>query len=182
MGEGALSKLLAGKVYDYLGFSLVSSTATGALAPFRKSHVSLPRQLCLAHICGDVTLSFLDVFAQRMLLSKKDHQERVTHEGLSNIYYDPLLSHNDWVCSALSSKVVPSRFLLESKCQSGLFCVCRKNLSLRLVLDARRSNQHCRVPPKFSMATGDSFSRVEFLIGNPHGGEALVLQIAPVDV
>ena len=42
VGEGALSKLLAGTVFDYLGFSSVSSPAAGALAPFRKSHVSLP--------------------------------------------------------------------------------------------------------------------------------------------
>ena len=39
------SKLLAVKVYDHLCFSSVSSTATGALAPFRKSHVSLPTSL-----------------------------------------------------------------------------------------------------------------------------------------
>ena len=72
--EGALSKLLTGKVYDYLGFSSVSSAATGALAPLRKSHVSLHMSAVnapnLAHICGDVALSYLNVFEQRMLLSR----------------------------------------------------------------------------------------------------------------
>ena len=72
VGEGALSKLLAGKVCDYLRFSSVSSAATGALAPFRKSHGSVPTSAVnapsLRHICGDVALSYLDGFAQRMLL------------------------------------------------------------------------------------------------------------------
>ena len=67
VGEGALSKLLAGKVYEYLGFSSVSSAATGAVAPFRKSHVSLSTSgvnaPSLALICGDVALSHLDGFA-----------------------------------------------------------------------------------------------------------------------
>ena len=38
--EGALSKLLADKVYDYVGSTLVSLAATGPFAPFRTSHVS----------------------------------------------------------------------------------------------------------------------------------------------
>ena len=88
VGEGALSKLFAGKVYGYLGFSSVSSAATSVHAPFRTSHVSLPTSAVnapsLAHVCGYITLSCVDAIAQRMLFSKKDHQERVTHEGSSN--------------------------------------------------------------------------------------------------
>ena len=68
VGEEALSKLFAGKVHDYS----VSSAATGALAPFRKSHVSLPTSAVnapsLARICGGQALSFLDGFAQRVWL------------------------------------------------------------------------------------------------------------------
>ena len=91
VGEVALSLLFAGKVFDYQGFTSVSSAATGALAPFRKIAASAVNAPSLADICGDVAVSSLDGFAQRMLLSKKDHQERVTQEGLSNIYYDLLL-------------------------------------------------------------------------------------------
>ena len=62
VGEGTLSKPLAGNVYDYLGCSSVSSCATGALAPSRKSHVSLPSSAVnapgLEHICGDLALFF----------------------------------------------------------------------------------------------------------------------------
>ena len=123
VGEGALSKLLACKVYEYLGFFWVSSAA-GALAPFRKSHVSSPTSAVntqsLVHTSGDAALPHLNGFAQRVLLSKRDHQERVTHDGLSNIYYDPLLGHNDrtsLTVFALSSKVALSR------------CVYKKNLS-----------------------------------------------------
>ena len=75
VGEGALVKLLAGEVCDYLGFSSVSSAATGALAPLIKSHVTLPTSPVnapsLAHICGDEALLHVDGCAQRMLLSKK---------------------------------------------------------------------------------------------------------------
>ena len=75
VGEGALSKLLAGKVYDYLAFSSVSLVATGALAPFRKSHVSLPTSAVdapgLANVCGDVPLPYLDGFAQCVLLTTR---------------------------------------------------------------------------------------------------------------
>ena len=82
-------------------FSSVSSAATSALAPFRKSCVSLPNAPSLSNICGDVSLPYLEGSAQRMLLPKTDHQEHFTREG-----------HNDRVYSGfvLSSKVALSRF------------------------------------------------------------------------
>ena len=141
VGEGALSKLFACKVHDFMGFS-VSSAATGARAPFRKSHVSLPTSAVSApswaHIRGYVALSCLDGFAQRMLLSKKDHQERVTKEGLSNVYYDPLLGHNDWVCSDFVCPLIKSGSFTSSRGQVSVWTLCahKKNLSLCLFLDA----------------------------------------------
>ena len=45
VGEGALSKLLAGKVYDYLVFPRYRQAATGALALFRNRMFRHPRQL-----------------------------------------------------------------------------------------------------------------------------------------
>ena len=60
-------------------------------------------------------------------------------------------------------------FLLGSKCQSGLFCVYKKNLSPRFILQ----NQHFKVPQKFPMATGDAFSYVELLIGIPDESERM---------
>ena len=133
MGDGALSILLAGQVYDYLSF--YRPPPRRALAPFTESHDSLPtspfNSPSLAHVCGDVALSYLDGFAQRMLLSKKEHHS-ANHEGLSNIYSDPLLGHNDQVYADFVSSLVKSggsfTFLLVSTCQSGLFCVCTKNL------------------------------------------------------
>ena len=70
-----------------------------------------------------------------------------------------------------------NNFLFDSTCQSGIFQVRKKNLLLRLILETRRSNQHFRVHPKFQRATGDSFSRVELLIGKAVGGEAPVLHL-----
>ena len=67
-------------------------------------------------------------------LSQKKHQERVTHEGLSNIYYDPLLGLDDWVCSDLVCSIVKSgSFTFCSNASASLdSCVYMKNLSLRL--------------------------------------------------
>ena len=67
-------------------------------------------------------------------------------------------------------------FLLDAKCQSGFFVSTRKT-SLRLILDARRSNQHFKVPPKIP-----TFSHVELLFWKPDEGEAPALQIASGDV
>ena len=63
-----------------------------------------------------------------------------------------------------------------------LLCLQELTLSLRLILDARRSNQHFRVRPKFPMATWDSFTLVELHIGNLDGSEAPALHIASGDV
>ena len=150
---------------------------------FRKSHVSLPTSAVSAPslaYCGDVALSHLDGFAQRMLLS-----ERIIKNASLGKVWPASTTILTWVPTTrcvltsfvLWSKVVLSRFLLDSKCESRLFCVYKKNLSLRIILDARRSNQHCRVPPKFPMATGESFSHME-----SRWSEAPALHIASGDV
>ena len=55
-------------------------------------------------------------------------------------------------------------------------------MSLRFILDARRANQHFKVRPKFPMAIGDVFSRVELVVGNPDESAALAIHIASDDV
>ena len=121
-------------------------------------------------------------FSQFTLHPKKDHQERVIREGPANICCDPIWAHDgvysDFVCSFVKSGSFT--FLFDSKRQSGLLCVYKKNLSLRLILDARRLNQHFKVPPKFPAATGDAISRVDLLIGI--SDESAALHIASGDV
>ena len=156
-----------------------------ALAPFRQlaclfTHVTSQCAELGAHLRRRSSFLFGRLLRSRVLLSKKDHQERVTHEGLSNIYYDPLLGHNDRVCSDfLLSRQKWFLHVLARIHQMSvwtLFVSSRRTCLLRLILDARRSNQHVRVPPKFRLATGTAYSsRVELLIGNPDGGEALAL-------
>ena len=116
-----------------IGFSSVPSMATGAPAPFRKSHVSVPTSAVnsprLTNICGNVALSCLEGVAQRMLLSRTDHQGRLTREGSANIYYDHILGHNDSVYSDFACSLVKSSsftFLLNSECQSGIFCLQKR--------------------------------------------------------
>ena len=82
---------------------------------------------------------------------------------------DPILGLNDRVCSDFVFFFLVRSgsftFLLDSKCQCGLYCVYKKKLSLSLIFDARRSNQHMKVPPTFPLATGDAF--LLLLIGSP---------------
>ena len=126
----------------------------GALAPFRKLHVSLPTSAVnapsLAHICG---VACVDSVAQRMLLSKTGSSRT---RQLMKVYptFTTILSLvtttrcvSDFVCSLLS-KVGNSRFCSTRNVSLETFCVSKKNLSLRLILNARRPRQHFRVPPK----------------------------------
>ena len=121
-----------------------------------------------------------------MLLKKKEHQERKNAslekvQPTSNmILFWVTLTECTPTLFVLSSRVARSRFFFFG--QSGLFRVYKKNLSLRFILDARRSNQHVKVPPKFSTATGDAFSRVELLLVSPDETAAPALHIASGDV
>ena len=59
-----------------------------------------------------------------LLKKKKKHQERVTREGLANIYFDLLLGHNDRVCSDFVCSLVKSgsfTFVLDSRYHTGIF-------------------------------------------------------------
>ena len=100
VGEGALSKLVAGHVCDYLGFSSDSSFAKRPLAPFKKSHVSLPRLLSVRPgrqtSAGNVALLYLTVW-QCVLLSEKDHQPCMFSDCSASICYDTIRGGNDRV-------------------------------------------------------------------------------------
>ena len=155
-----------------------ASSAAGALAPFRKSHVSLPTSAVntqsLVHTSGDAALPFLNGFAQRVLLSKKGI---IKNASLMMVYptFATILS---WVTTTGPSLIV---FPLSSKVALSRFCShpivsLDSSVSTRrtcLLLDTRRSDRHF---------TGDSFSRVEVLVANPDGSEAPALYIASGDV
>ena len=57
----------------------------------------------------------------------------------------------------------------------GIFCVAKKSGQLRLIIDARCSNQHFKSPPSVALATSESFSKFEC----PGGG---LVFISTVDV
>ena len=102
-----------------------------------------------------------------MLLSTKDHIERVTHEGLSNIYKDLLLGHNDRMCSDFVCslvKVIHTRFARLQVSVWNILCL-QENLSVRLILDARRENPTFQGTSQVSNGNLDSFSRAELLVG-----------------
>ena len=114
-----------------------------------------------------------------------DHHERVAREGSASIYFDPFFWATTTECTltlfVLSAKVALSRFCSTPNVDLDLF-VFFSNLPLRLIVDARLSNQHFKVPPKYTMATGDAFSRVELLMERSDESAALALHIASGDV
>ena len=150
----------------YLGFSSVSSAATGALAPCTVqkiaclfTHVSCQCAESGAHLRRRSSSLFGTVFRNACCSQKKDHQEPVTHKSLSNIYYDPLLGHGDWVCSdvvCFSPSKVVHVVCSNPSVSLDSFCVHKKNLSLRLILDARRSCQHSGYLQNSPWQLGDS--------------------------
>ena len=161
-------------------FFWVSSVGTGALAPLRKSHVSLPTSAVIApDIFGDVALPYLNGCAHRMFLSKKNAS--LVKVWLTSVVTPFWATTTECTLTlyVLSSKVALSCFCSTPNVNLDFFCVYKKNLSFRLIRDARRSHQHFKVPPKFPMATGDSSSRVQFLVGNP---DENALHIASGDV
>ena len=89
-------------------------------------------------------------FCSSACCSRKKNQERVARECLPNIYYDPLLGHNDRVCSNFVfcwSKVVLSRSCMNPNVSLESLVSTRRTCPCVLFLDVRRSNQHFRVPP-----------------------------------
>ena len=80
---------------------------------------------------------------------------------------------SDFVCSLVLSGSFT--FLLDSKCESGIICVYKKNLSLvKPTLQVTSKIPHGN--------WGCLFSRVKLFVGNPDDGEAPAPHIASGDV
>ena len=156
----AVSALLGAEVgYDH---------GDATLATYLKGHVSLPDSVDgapFAHEVGPQQCRDLLVgFEEQMLLSDDDFLVATDHEPAPKLHMDPVLDKNateyrEFVMDLYSRGLV--HFTQDPKEFCTVFFVRKKNGSLRLVVDARRSNRRFRKPPGVAMATPESFARME---------------------
>ena len=146
--EAALRELLRGRsVYDE-----TSSNVT--LAPFRLEQVSLPQAAGqspeLREILPDHALSYLEGYQERMLRPNSEVRDLEEQVGHIQTYTDPALTRNRRVYCKFIRKLDSLKLLRYTRCPGefvGVFFVWKKGKkSIRMILDARRSNRRWHPP------------------------------------
>ena len=146
----------------------VEDQATGALAPYVPGNVSLPeegwRPIALDALWGQDGRESVGSYVQQQLLPADEARCRLRACGVGRPYGDPRLKHprtyGDFVKRLAQSNLVD--FSSDPGFESiALFFVTKKNGSLRMIVDARRSNCHFREPDHVSLCTGEGLAHIE---------------------
>ena len=170
-GEAALSRLLAGRATG-LYLHADSGLSSGTLASYQRKRVAIPCSVRLApnvgDICSDSARKYLEE-PQRMLQTKEMYDSIILNQGLANMYMDPVLSRSrrhyvGFLRDLVKADLLDFTIIPTALC--GIFFVCKKDGSLRLILDARRANQFFRRPPSTHLVTGEGLSRVELVLSD----------------
>ena len=157
------------------------TTAGENLAPYGAAPVSLPLDVSnttdVYELVDTVGQEFLAREGERML---RPQAEVDTDEVLKSLrpHSDPkLIGHRRRYAAFLRD--LDGRHMLDWTTQPrervGVFFVYKKEkLSLRMILDARRSNRHFRRAPHVSLVTGEGLSSIEVDLADPRSvsGEA----------
>ena len=162
------------------------------LAPFSLSQVSSPTEeelgaspdltnfvppWCLKHLEGD----------QEWMLRGVDEHERIARDAPAEPHTDHILRGNYRQHLRLIKKLDRLHML---KTRGHLFAYY-KNSKIRVILDARRTNQMLCQPPRVALATAETFSRIEVRLPNgvmarsteaTRSFEESVARLATVDV
>ena len=158
--EEALRALLKGAdPYD-------GSGAHMTLASYQADLVSLPEDITncplLGTVLGDDDQKYLEEGSELMMRSKSDLVDMQTPV---EPYWDPILKFNRKEYNKLVSRLASiGYFQYTTKPQShvGVFFVYKSNRTkLRMITDARRSNQLFRDPPPVGLMTAEGFGRFE---------------------
>ena len=161
--EEALRALLKGAdPYDGSGTHMT-------LASYQADLVSLPEDITncpyLGTVLGDDDQSFLEEGSELMM---RPRSEVESLETPVEPYWDPILKFNRKEYNKLVSRLASiGYFQYTTKPQSfvGVFFVYKSNRTkLRMITDARRSNQLFRDPPSVSLMTAEGFGRFELSI------------------
>ena len=144
------------------------------MASFDDAPVSLPAAgsttVPLADLYGSGGADFVEDFISSRVLSSEAAQSKLTDAGLKKPYLDPVLKsspklYSQFIRDLHKRDMVDFDFsVVES---AGLFFVTKKSGSLRLVIDARRSNCWFSAPDSVALATGQAFGDLEFSSDDP---------------
>ena len=156
--QAAFEKLLHGQSpYDSKGPPV-------SLASFRMDRLSLPSSV---HDCPEVG----SVLPGDALVNLSEYQERMLAGGAlaaevkTKVFFDPVLRYNQKKYQALIRMLIERGLVqcVEKAEESiGLFCVKKSDgTKLRLIVDARRSNERFGTPPGVSLITGEGFANFE---------------------
>ena len=156
--QAAFEKLLNGQnPYDLKGPPV-------SLAPFRMDRLSLPTSVhdcpSLESVLPDDALEYLRGYQERMLDGGVEATDVKT-----KVYFDPVLTINQKKYQQLVRMLIERGLVNcveKAKERVGLFCVRKADgLKLRLIVDARRTNERFKVPPGVSLITGEGLSHFE---------------------
>ena len=167
--DEALSQLLrSGGKYDASSgaHDLASAIPTGALAPLGSGELSLPADVSsaprLVETLAEEEAQLFKGFRERLMLSTEDYNAKINSEGLPGLYYDPVLQRDRAKYVDLLIKM-HCRGLLRWRAsvseQVGLFFVYKKNGSLRLIADARRTNARFIEPYPIELPSAEGCTR-----------------------
>ncbi len=171
--EEALRALLKGAdPYD-------GSGAHMTLASYQADLVSLPDDITncplLVTVLGDDDQKFLEENSELMMRTKSEVEALETPV---EPYWDPILKFNRKEYNKLVSRLAGiGYFQYTTMPQSyvGVFFVYKSNRTkLRMITDARRSNQLFRDPPPVSLMTAEGFGRFELSLQHELFGDSQV--------
>ena len=156
--EAALAELLRGQD----GYSEPATPAS--LAPFNLELISLPSDLSDAphalDLLGDEDRRYLEVQERMLLGGQSDVSSRVNKP-----YWDPALKHNPRNYRRFIRRLCDIKYLdftLEPSNHAGVFFVWKSDRQkIRLIVDARPANSTFVDPPGVSLATAETFSKIE---------------------
>ena len=102
-------------------------------------------------------------YRELLLLSSEAHAERIAEEGLPGLYVDPVLQKNrkqyiDLILKMHDKGLLHWRSSVEE--QVMLFFATKKNGSLRLIADARRTNSRFRKPLPIQLPSAEGATRI----------------------
>jgi hypothetical protein len=151
--EAALLELLGPKADVY-----ANDTVT-TVAPYRMEDVSWPDFAGRADLVQCLPPDTSPRAAEdisRLMLSPSDLKLRQESEGVSRVYWDTELKRNkqsylNFVSQLFKRQMISFHTTVDS--EVGVFFVRKKSGKLRLVIDARSTNQMLRAPPSTSLAS-----------------------------
>ena len=134
------------------------------LASYQSDLLSIPEDVSgcpsLSSVLPEKDLIYLEEKSELMLKGQDD-----VPGTLVEPFWDPKLKYNMKAYGDLVrrlDKIGMFNYTLHPKCMVGVFFVWKSNRTkLRLITDARRSNQLFREAPGVNLMTGESFGRIE---------------------